>query len=468
MEVQVQNLLSTVFTIVGNETVTGLINTKFAGNLLNEWGHLRHCFTIDTLKILHMLFGNDKHMDRCFGIEVVEGEKLVILMHGIVGDLSLDNFAEYTHGSFPFYRAVYALNFGNYSTLNPLVSNFSLESRQLLCDKWSIMENLEAKILQTDSLEALEKVRIELFGKKGVLAAQFAKMKDIPGPEKKAFAEGLNKQKAVLQALFDKRYEELKAEEIERLLKAEAIDVSLYSTLAQKGALHPVMETMDKIIDYFTALNFSVETGGMIEDDFHNFEALNLPKYHPARDMQDTFYFKDGGLLRTHTSPVQIRTMLKEKPPIRMIAPGAVFRRDYDVTHTPMFHQVEGLVVDEKGKVSFANLKAILTDFLQYMFGDVDVRFRPSFFPFTEPSAEVDISCIFCGGEGCRVCSHTGWIEILGCGIVDPNVFKAVDYKDVSGYAFGLGVERIAMLMHKIPDLRSLFEGDIRLLEQFR
>jgi len=330
------------------------------------------------------------------------------------------------------------------------------------------MENLERKILQAESLEELEKVRIELFGKKGVLAAEFAKMKDIPGREKKAFAEGLNKQKALLQETFDSQYEKLKAEEIERLLKDEAIDVSLYSNIAQKGALHPVMETMDKIIDYFVALNFSVESGSMVEDDFHNFEALNLPKYHPARDMQDTFYFKDGGLLRTHTSPVQIRTMLKEKPPIRMIAPGSVFRRDYDLTHTPMFHQVEGLVVDEKGKVSFANLKAILTDFLHYMFGDVDVRFRPSFFPFTEPSAEVDISCIFCGGEGCRVCSHTGWIEILGCGIVDPNVFKAVDYEDVSGYAFGLGVERIAMLMHRIPDLRSLFEGDIRLLEQFR
>jgi phenylalanyl-tRNA synthetase alpha chain len=195
---------------------------------------------------------------------------------------------------------------------------------------------------------------------------------------------------------------------------------------------------------------------------------MNLPKYHPARDMQDTFYFNDGGLLRTHTSPVQIRTMMETKPPIRMIAPGTVFRRDYDLTHTPMFHQVEGLVVDDKGKVSFANLKAILTDFLQYMFGDVEVRFRPSFFPFTEPSAEVDISCIFCEGAGCRVCSHTGWLEVLGCGIVDPNVFKAVGYEDVSGYAFGLGVERFAMLMHKIPDLISLFEGDIRLLEQFR
>ncbi|MBD3789864.1 MAG: phenylalanine--tRNA ligase subunit alpha [Campylobacterales bacterium] len=330
------------------------------------------------------------------------------------------------------------------------------------------MENLQEKILQADSLEALEKVRVELFGKKGLLAVEFAKLKDVPGPEKKAFAEGLNETKAKLQAAFDERYEALKANEIESMLKSEAIDVSLYSTLAAKGALHPVMETMDKIIDYFVALNFAVESGPMVEDDFHNFEALNLPKSHPARDMQDTFYFNDGSLLRTHTSPVQIRTMMTTKPPIRMIAPGTVFRRDYDLTHTPMFHQVEGLVVEEKGKVSFANLKAILTDFLQYMFGNVDVRFRPSFFPFTEPSAEVDISCIFCAGNGCRVCSGTGWLEVLGCGIVDPNVFKAVGYEEVSGYAFGLGVERFAMLMHKIPDLRSLFEGDIRLLEQFR
>jgi phenylalanyl-tRNA synthetase alpha chain len=215
-------------------------------------------------------------------------------------------------------------------------------------------------------------------------------------------------------------------------------------------------------------MNFSVETGPLVEDDFHNFEALNLPKYHPARDMQDTFYFNDGKLLRTHTSPVQIRTMEKQKPPIRMISPGAVFRRDYDLTHTPMFHQVEGLVVDEKGKVSFANLKFILESFLIHMFGDVKVRFRPSFFPFTEPSAEVDISCIFCGGEGCRVCSHTGWLEVLGCGVVDQNVFKAVGYENVSGYAFGLGVERFAMLLNRINDLRSMYEGDIRLMEQFK
>ena len=330
------------------------------------------------------------------------------------------------------------------------------------------MKTLQKRIEEVSSLETLEKIRVEVFGKKGLLAAEFSKLKDIPGSEKKAFAEGLNNQKATLQKTFENTLAALKAIALEKQLVTEAIDVSLYGNQGEQGALHPVAQTMDKIIDYFVSLNFSVETGPLVEDDFHNFEALNLPKYHPARDMQDTFYFADGGLLRTHTSPAQIRTMLKEKPPIRMIAPGAVFRRDYDLTHTPMFHQVEGLVVEEKGKVSFANLKSILTDFLHHMFGEVEVRFRPSFFPFTEPSAEVDISCIFCKGSGCRVCSHTGWLEVLGSGVVDPNVFKAVGYEDVSGYAFGLGVERFAMLMHEIPDLRSLFEGDIRLLEQFR
>ena len=327
---------------------------------------------------------------------------------------------------------------------------------------------MEKKIDEAGTLESLEKIRVEIFGKKGMLAAEFAKMKDIPGPEKKAFAEGLNRLKAQLLERFERRHAQLEAEEMQSRMRAEAIDVSLYAPNGVKGALHPVKDTMDRIVDYFTALNFSVESGPMVEDDFHNFEALNLPKNHPARDMQDTFYFSDGTLLRTHTSPVQIRTMMKRKPPIRIIAPGSVFRRDYDLTHTPMFHQVEGLVVDEKAKVSFANLKWILTDFLHEMFGEVDIRFRPSFFPFTEPSAEVDISCIFCGGSGCRVCSRTGWLEVLGCGVVDPNVFDAVGYEDVSGYAFGLGVERFAMLIHHIADLRSLFEGDIRLLEQFR
>ncbi|WP_456403311.1 phenylalanine--tRNA ligase subunit alpha [Hydrogenimonas sp.] len=330
------------------------------------------------------------------------------------------------------------------------------------------MEHWIDKIDAADSLEELESIRIAIFGKKGELARAFADMKNVPAEEKPKVAKELNLLKHSLTQAFEKRKATLEAKALEERLKAEALDVSLYTPRPQSGALHPVMQTMDRIIEYFTDLNFAVETGPLVEDEFHNFEALNLPDYHPARDMQDTFYFKDGKLLRTHTSPVQIRTMMEQKPPIRMISPGAVFRRDFDLTHTPQFHQVEGLMVDRKGNVSFANLKWILEDFLHTMFGEVDIRFRPSFFPFTEPSAEVDISCIFCEGKGCRVCSHTGWLEVLGCGMVDPNVFKAVGYEDVSGYAFGLGVERFAMLIHKIPDLRSLFEGDLRLLEQFQ
>jgi len=323
-------------------------------------------------------------------------------------------------------------------------------------------------IKEADSVDSIEEIRISVFGKKGVLAVEFAKMKDAPNEEKSKIAKDLNTHKSALMNELTARKITLQTLELQEAMKAEAIDVSMFSTTSEAGALHPVMETMDRIVEYFSSMNFAVKTGDIVEDDFNNFEALNLPKYHPARDMQDTFYFKDEMLLRTHTSPVQIRTMMSHKPPIRMIAPGAVFRRDYDITHTPMFHQVEGLLVDDKGKVSFANLKFILEDFLKYMFGDVEVRFRPSFFPFTEPSAEVDISCVFCSGKGCRVCSHTGWLEVLGCGIVDPNVFEAVNYEDVSGYAFGLGVERFAMLIHQIGDLRSLFEGDIKLLEQFQ
>jgi phenylalanyl-tRNA synthetase alpha chain len=323
-------------------------------------------------------------------------------------------------------------------------------------------------IQSADTIDKIEEVRLAIFGKKGIMAAEFARMKEIPDEEKGRFAKELNIHKEALNNQLLDRKLFLAMEHLEATMKLEALDVALYSPVSERGSLHPVMETMDRIVEYFTAMNFAVHTGPMVEDDFHNFEALNLPKYHPARDMQDTFYFKDGSLLRTHTSPVQIRTMLSTRPPIRMIAPGSVFRRDYDITHTPMFHQVEGLVVEEEGKVSFANLKFILEDFLKTMFGEVEVRFRPSFFPFTEPSAEVDISCIFCAGSGCRVCSKTGWLEVLGCGIVDPNVFKAVGYEKVSGYAFGLGVERFAMLIHRIGDLRSLFEGDVRLLEQFR
>ncbi len=330
------------------------------------------------------------------------------------------------------------------------------------------MQEWYTAIQSADTIDKIEEVRLAIFGKKGIMAAEFARMKEIPDEEKGRFAKELNIHKEALNNQLLDRKLFLAMEHLEATMKLEALDVTLYSPVSERGSLHPVMETMDRIVEYFTAMNFAVHTGPMVEDDFHNFEALNLPKYHPARDMQDTFYFKDGSLLRTHTSPVQIRTMLSTRPPIRMIAPGSVFRRDYDITHTPMFHQVEGLVVEEEGKVSFANLKFILEDFLKTMFGEVEVRFRPSFFPFTEPSAEVDISCIFCAGSGCRVCSKTGWLEVLGCGIVDPNVFKAVGYEKVSGYAFGLGVERFAMLIHRIGDLRSLFEGDVRLLEQFR
>jgi phenylalanyl-tRNA synthetase alpha chain len=327
--------------------------------------------------------------------------------------------------------------------------------------------NWEEKIDTASDLDALESVRGELFGKKGYFPGQFAKMKSVPNEEKKAFANSLNSEKATLEkALINKKIA-LETAALEARINAEKMDASLFSHINTSGAVHPVMQTMDEIIEYFNSMNFEMHTGPMVEDDFHNFEALNLSTFHPAREMQDTFYFADEKLLRTHTSPVQIRAMKHMKPPFKMIAPGAVFRRDYDLTHTPMFHQVEGLVVDKEGKVSFAHLKFILEHFLMHFFGDVDVRFRPSFFPFTEPSAEVDISCIFCSGKGCRVCSKTGWLEVLGCGMVDPNVFKAVGYEEVSGYAFGLGVERFAMLKRHISDLRSLYEGDIDLLEQF-
>ncbi len=324
------------------------------------------------------------------------------------------------------------------------------------------------KINNATSLEELENLRIDTLGKKGILTLEFAKMKSVPNEEKKTFAENLNKNKTLITDALEAKKVVLEKDALNQKLQNEKIDVTRFNNELSCGATHPVVETMDRIITYFQNLNFAVEEGPLVEDDFYNFEALNLPKYHPARDMQDTFYNKDYTLLRTHTSPVQIRTMLSQKTPIRMIAPGTVFRRDFDITHTPMFHQIEALVVDVADKVSFANLKHVLVEFLQHMFGDVEVRFRPSFFPFTEPSAEVDISCVFCKGDGCRVCSQTGWLEVLGCGVVDENVFKAVGYENKSGYAFGLGIERFAMLIHGIGDLRSLFESDTRLLGQFK
>ncbi len=333
------------------------------------------------------------------------------------------------------------------------------------------IEKLDNEIQQSfdtiKTMEQLETFRIHIIGKKGKLTTYFSALRDLDEVSKKSVAQKLNALKNTFETLYEEKKQILTTLELNAKLEQEYIDVSLFNTLHSRSFGHPITQVLDRIIDYFVNMSFSIQSGPLVEDDFHNFEALNLPKFHPARDMQDTFYFKDSFLLRTHTSPVQIRTMESHSLPIRVIAPGSVFRRDYDLTHSPMFHQVEGLVVDEAGKISFANLKFILEDFLRYIFGDVRVRFRASFFPFTEPSAEVDISCVFCDGAGCRVCSHTGWLEVLGCGVVHSNVFKAVGYENVSGYAFGLGVERFAMLLHRVNDLRSFFETDLRVLEQF-
>ncbi len=324
------------------------------------------------------------------------------------------------------------------------------------------------KLNDVSDKETLETLRIEINGKKGYLTQAFSKLGELRNDLKKEVASEINALKKEFENIFNTKKEEIDLKDLEQRLKQEKIDTSLFKKIGFVSNGHPVYQMRDIIIEYFTNLNFSLQDGPFIEDDFHNFEALNLPKYHPARDMQDTFYFKDSMLLRTHTSPTQIRTMEQNKLPIRMICTGATFRRDYDMTHSPMFHQCEGLVVEEGDHISFAHLKYILEQFVKHIFGsNVRVRFRSSFFPFTEPSAEVDVSCMFCNGDGCRVCSHTGFLEILGCGIVNHNVFKAVGYKNVSGYAFGMGIERLAMLKWGINDLRSFYETDLRILEQF-
>jgi len=291
----------------------------------------------------------------------------------------------------------------------------------------------------------------------------------LPKEEKPAAGQAINVAKQAVQKSLEARKETLNNAELEAKLASETIDVTLPGRGQQAGGLHPVTRTMERIEELFSQMGFEVATGPEIEDEFHNFEALNIPETHPARAMHDTFYFPDGRLLRTHTSPVQVRTMKEKAPPLRVIAPGRVYRCDSDITHTPMFHQVEGLMVDEN--VSFTDLKAILIDFLQKFFeqDDLSVRFRPSYFPFTEPSAEADIECVMCGGEGCRVCSHTGWLEVLGCGMVHPNVFKSVeiDNEKYIGFAFGMGVERLAMLRYGVNDLRLFFENDLRFLKQF-
>jgi phenylalanyl-tRNA synthetase alpha chain len=291
----------------------------------------------------------------------------------------------------------------------------------------------------------------------------------LPPEERRDAGKVINIAKQSVETAIEKRREVLKQAELNAKLVSEAVDVTLPGRGQQSGGLHPVTRTLQRIEDLFTQLGFEIAEGPEIEDDYHNFEALNIPESHPARAMHDTFYFDEHTVLRTHTSPVQIRVMAERKPPLRIIAPGRVYRCDSDLTHTPMFHQVEGLLVDDK--VNFADLKGILDEFLRNFFEkDLAVRFRPSYFPFTEPSAEADIQCVMCEGEGCRVCGHTGWIEILGCGMVHPNVLAHVnvDSEKYTGFAFGLGVERMAMLRYGVNDLRLFFENDLRFLRQFR
>ncbi|CRF51342.1 Phenylalanyl-tRNA synthetase alpha chain [Helicobacter heilmannii] len=321
------------------------------------------------------------------------------------------------------------------------------------------------KLEEAGDLHALEEVRLLVLGKKGLLARAFAELKSLEQEQRAKYAQELNRFKESFSAIHAKKKKALQTLELQARLQAEKLDPTLAHTHFSASLGHPLSYTKERIIAHFTQRGFKLHLGTLVEDDFHNFSALNIPPHHPARAMQDTFYFKDHKLLRTHTSPTQIHAMQEQGLPIKMIAVGHTFRRDYDTTHTPMFSQVEGLVVDKN--IHFGHLKQVLEEFLHAFFGAVKVRWRSSFFPFTEPSAEVDISCVFCSQKGCKVCKNTGWLEVLGSGLVHPGVFKNVGLKGVQGYAFGLGIERLAMLSCKINDLRSFFETDLRMLEAF-
>ena len=336
-------------------------------------------------------------------------------------------------------------------------------------------ENLSALVGQaladaaaSRDLTALEEVRVRLLGKKGLLTEQLKGLGKLPAAERPAAGQKINEAKAAIHEALEARRASLEQEALRAELAAGTIDVTLPGRGQEPGSLHPVTRTRLRIERIFMQAGFQIATGPEVEDDFHNFEALNIPPNHPARAMHDTFYFPDGRLLRTHTSPVQIRAMRAQKPPLALIAPGRVYRCDSDMTHTPMFHQVEGIVVGEN--VSFANLKAMLHTFVEHFFEQpLGMRLRPSYFPFTEPSAEVDIECVFCHGAGCRVCKHTGWLEILGCGMIHPNVLAAagIDDERWQGYAFGMGIERLTMLRYGVDDLRLFFENNVQFLKQF-
>ena len=324
------------------------------------------------------------------------------------------------------------------------------------------------EVAASTTLAALDEVRVRWLGKKGAFTDQLKALGALPAADRPAVGARINEAKQLFETAVETAREALSRAAVEAELAAGRIDVTLPGRGESRGGVHPVTRARLRIERIFRDSGFEVATGPEIEDDFHNFEALNIPADHPARAMHDTFYFPDGRLLRTHTSPVQIRELRKGRLPLAMIMPGRVYRVDYDMTHSPMFHQVEGLVVDEG--VNFANLKAVLQGFLRAFFEkDLRMRLRPSYFPFTEPSAEVDMSCVFCDGAGCRVCKHTGWLEIAGCGMVHPNVFAAagVDSGRWTGYAFGMGIERLAMLRYGVSDLRLFYESDLRFLRQF-
>jgi phenylalanyl-tRNA synthetase alpha chain len=323
-------------------------------------------------------------------------------------------------------------------------------------------------IAEASTGEALQNLRIKYLGRKGALTALMKGLGALSAEERPAVGQLVNSIRDEIESGIEAGLSAARNQAREERLRSERIDVTLPGRRPGCGSKHPITLVIEEVCDIFAGLGFSVAEGPEIEHDWYNFEALNFPPEHPARDMQDTFFVDNNLLLRTHTSPVQIRTMLKQKPPLRIIAPGTVYRCDSDATHSPMFHQIEGLMVDRG--ISFGDLKGILTIFTNQLFGQkTGVRLRPSFFPFTEPSAEVDIACVICGGAGCRVCKNSGWLEILGAGMVDPEVYRHVGYdaEDVSGFAFGMGIERIAMLKYGINDMRLLFENDVRFLRQF-
>ncbi|MDD5580039.1 MAG: phenylalanine--tRNA ligase subunit alpha [Methylobacter sp.] len=324
------------------------------------------------------------------------------------------------------------------------------------------------KLAEAKDFNQLDQARVEYLGKRGLFTLQMKELGKLDPELRRAAGQVINQAKDQFQQTLEARKNVLENAALEERLASERIDVTLPGRGQNIGGLHPVTTTLRRISRIFGSVGFKVIEGPEIEDDYHNFEALNIPEHHPARAMHDTFYFDAHTVLRTHTSPVQIRVMESEKPPLKVIAPGRVYRCDSDITHTPMFHQVEGFLVDTD--VSFADLKGVVYEFLRAFFEkDIQVRFRPSYFPFTEPSAEVDIECVICNGEGCRVCSQTGWLEVMGCGMIHPEVFKAVNINsdDYSGFAFGMGVERLAMLRYGINDLRLFFENDLKFLEQF-